>query len=204
MNSIARSDLLAQAWALGGIIGAVACVGVLLLVGIALWVISIYNQVARLRISGEGAFADIDVQLRRRHDLIPNLVETVKGYATHERETLDAVISARAKATSATVISDKIAAEGQLTQALGRLMAVAEAYPDLKANQNFLQLQAELGSTEDQIARSRNGYNAAAGRYNDAIVVFPTNVIVGFFKFEPMAFYEEKDDAVRTAPKVKF
>ncbi|MBX3354585.1 MAG: LemA family protein [Phycisphaeraceae bacterium] len=197
------STLIAQA-VLGGILGAVLCVGGLVIVGLVLWVISIYNQLARLRIAGQGAFADIDVQLRRRHDLIPNLVETVKGYATHERETLDAVISARAKATSATVISDKIAAEGQLTQALGRLMAVAEAYPDLKANQNFLQLQGELGSTENMIARSRSGYNSAAGRYNDAIVVFPNNVLAGVFKFEAMPFYEEKDPAAKEAPKVKF
>jgi len=206
MNGLEGTRLLAQAvWAgMFGIVGAVVCVGVLVLVGLVLWAISVYNHLARLRIAGNGAFADIDVQLRRRHDLIPNLVETVKGYATHERETLDAVISARAKATSATVISDKIAAEGQLTQALGRLMAVAEAYPDLKANQNFLQLQGELGSTENQIARSRSGYNSAAGRYNDAIVVFPNNVLAGLFRFEAMPFYEEKDDAVRQAPKVKF
>lgn len=203
MDMTGGSTLIAQA-VLGGILGAVLCVGGLVIVGLVLWVISIYNQLARLRIAGQGAFADIDVQLRRRHDLIPNLVETVKGYATHERETLDAVISARAKATSATVISDKIAAEGQLTQALGRLMAVAEAYPDLKANQNFLQLQGELGSTENMIARSRSGYNSAAGRYNDAIVVFPNNVLAGVFKFEAMPFYEEKDPAAKEAPKVKF
>mgnify|MGYP001323141789 CR=1 FL=1 len=203
MDMTGGSTLIAQA-VLGGILGAVLCVGGLVIVGLVLWVISIYNQLARLRIAGQGAFADIDVQLRRRHDLIPNLVETVKGYATHERETLDAVISARAKATSATVISDKIAAEGQLTQALGRLMAVAEAYPDLKANQNFLQLQGELGSTENMIARSRSGYNSAAGRYNDAIVVFPNNVLAGVFKFEAMPLYEGKDPAAEEAPKVEF
>ena len=205
MITTGSSAKLAQAWAgIGGLIGAVICVGVLLVLGLVLWAISIYNQLQRLRIAGQGAFADIDVQLRRRHDLIPNLVETVKGYATHERETLDAVISARAKATSATVISDKIAAEGQLTQALGRLMAVAEAYPDLKANQSFLQLQGELGSTENQIARSRGGYNSAVGRYNEALVVFPNNMLAGLFRFEALPFFKEEDQAVREAPKVKF
>lgn len=205
MITTGSSAKLAQAWAgIGGLIGAVICVGVLLVLGLVLWAISIYNQLQRLRIAGQGAFADIDVQLRRRHDLIPNLVETVKGYATHERETLDAVIAARAKATSATVISDKIAAEGQLTQALGRLMAVAEAYPDLKANQSFLQLQGELGSTENQIARSRGGYNSAVGRYNEALVVFPNNMLAGLFRFEALPFFKEEDQAVREAPKVKF
>jgi len=200
---IMNTFFVAQAVA-GGILGGIVCVGLLIVVALALWVISVYNRLARLRVAGHGAWADIDVQLRRRHDLIPNLVETVKGYATHERETLDAVISARAKATSATTIPDKIAAEGQLTQALGRLMAVAEAYPELKANQNFLQLQGELGNTENQIARSRNGYNGAAGQYNDAVVVFPANVIAGFFKFDAMPFFKEENEAVREAPKVKF
>ncbi|MBM4112588.1 MAG: LemA family protein [Phycisphaerae bacterium] len=180
------------------------CVGAIVVVGIVLWAISIYNNLTRLRIAGQGAFADIDVQLRRRHDLIPNLVETVKGYASHERGTLDAVISARAKATSATTIPDKIAAEGQLTQALGRLLAVAEAYPDLKANQNFLQLQGELGNTESMISRSRGDYNASVGRYNEATKVFPSNLVAGLFKFTCMDFFEEKNEAVREAPKVKF
>lgn len=189
---------------IGGVVGAIVCVGALVVVGLALWAISIYNQLQRLMIAGQGSFADIDVQLRRRHDLIPNLVETVKGYATHERETLEGVIAARARATSAQGIPDKIAAEGQLTQALGRLMAVAEAYPELKANQNFLQLQGELGSTENMIAQSRGGYNAAVGRYNEAIAVFPSNVMAGLFQFKPLPFFKEENEAVREAPKVKF
>lgn len=189
---------------LGGLVLGAICIGALVIVGLAIWAISVYNNLARLRIAGNGAFADIDVQLRRRHDLIPNLVETVKGYAGHERGTLDAVISARAKATSAQGIPAKIAAEGELTQAMGRLMAVAEAYPDLKANQNFLQLQGELGNTESMIARSRGDYNAAAGRYNEATVVFPSNIFAGIFGFMPLDFFEEKDAAVKEAPKVKF
>jgi len=196
---------LAQAGAaVGGVVGVVICIGALVVIGLVLWAISIYNQLQRLRVAGQGAFADIDVQLRRRHDLIPNLVESVKGYATHERETLDAVISARAKATSAQGIPAKIAAEGQLTQALGRLMAVAEAYPELKANQNFLQLQGELGNTENLIARSRGDYNAAAARYNETLVVFPNNLLAGMFKFEELMFFKEENEAIREAPKVKF
>ncbi len=190
--------------ALGGLVLGAICVGALVVVAIALWLISIYNQLQRLKIAGEGAWADIDVQLRRRHDLIPNLVESVKGYAAHERGTLDAVISARAKATSAQGIPAKIAAEGELTQALGRLMAVAEAYPDLKANQNFLQLQGELANTETIIARARGGYNGAVGRYNEACVVFPNNLVAGLFQFKPLEFFKEDDAAVREAPKVKF
>jgi len=189
---------------LGGLVLGAICVGALVIVAIVLWLISIYNHLQRLRIAGEGAWADIDVQLRRRHDLIPNLVETVKGYATHERGTLDAVISARAKATGAQGIPAKIAAEGELTQALGRLMAVAEAYPDLKANQNFLQLQGELGNTESLIARSRSGYNGAVGRFNEACVVFPNNLVAGLFQFKPMEFFKEENEAAREAPKVKF
>lgn len=189
---------------LGGLVLGAICVGALVIVAIVLWFVSIYNQLQRLRIAAGGAFADIDVQLRRRHDLIPNLVETVKGYASHERGTLDAVISARAKATSAQGIPAKIAAEGELTQALGRLMAVAEAYPDLKANQNFLQLQGELGNTESLIARSRSAFNGAVGRLNEACKVFPSNLVAGLFQIKEMEFFEENDAVVREAPKVKF
>jgi LemA protein len=155
-------------------------------------------------VSVQGAFADIDVQLKRRHDLIPNLVETVKGYAKHERESLEAVIAARARAVSAGTIDEKIAAEGGLTAALGRLMAVAEAYPDLKANANFMQLQGELTSTEDIIARARGGYNGTVGGYNQTLVVFPTNIVARLFGFTAMSFYEVDDAAQRNAPQVKF
>ena len=146
---------------IGSIVVCGIVVAVLLVVGI--WLMGVYNGLARLRVAAQAAWSGIDVELKRRHDLIPNLVETVKGYASHESGTLEAVISARAKAVSAGGIDQKIAAEGELTQTLGRLMAIAEAYPDLKANTNFLQLQGELATTEDRIGRSRTGYNGAAG-----------------------------------------
>jgi LemA protein len=188
-----------------GVILIGACAGLLLLgVIVAIWLIGIYNRLAAGRVGVQGAWADIDVQLKRRHDLIPNLVETVKGYAKHEREALEAVIAARARAVSAGPIEDKVAAEGGLTQALGRLMAVAEAYPDLKANANFMQLQGELTSTEDIISRARGGYNGAAGGYNQQLVVFPTNVVASMFGFKQMPFFEVENAAERNAPQVKF
>ena len=188
-----------------GVILIGACAGLLLLgVIVAIWLIGIYNRLAAGRVGVQGAWADIDVQLKRRHDLIPNLVETVKGYAKHEREALEAVIAARARAVGAGSIEDKVAAEGGLTQALGRLMAVAEAYPDLKANANFMQLQGELTSTEDIISRARGGYNGAAGGYNQQLVVFPTNVVASMFGFKQMPFFEVENAAERNAPQVKF
>ncbi|RLS67498.1 MAG: LemA family protein [Planctomycetota bacterium] len=181
------------------------CVGLAVLgLVLAFWVIGIYNGLARGRVGAQGAWSNIDVQLKRRHDLIPNLVETVKGYAKHERETLEAVISARARAVSAGPIDAKIAAEGGLTAALGRLMAVAEAYPDLKANTNFLQLQGELSSTEDIISQSRAGYNGAAGNFNQSMVVFPSNIVAGIFGFTAMPFFEIENATERNAPQVKF
>ena len=188
----------------GAVFLVVCGVIVLVAVGVALWAIGIYNTLARGRVGVQGAWADIDVQLKRRHDLIPNLVETVKGYAKHEREALEAVIAARARAVSAGPIDEKIAAEGGLTQALGRLMAVAEAYPDLKANTNFMQLQGELTSTENIISGARNGYNNAAGGYNQTLVQFPTNLVAGLFGFKAMPFFEVTDAAERNAPQVKF
>ena len=188
----------------GAIFLVVCGVIVLVGVGIALWAIGIYNTLARGRVGVQGAWADIDVQLKRRHDLIPNLVETVKGYAKHEREALEAVIAARARAVSAGPIDEKIAAEGGLSAALGRLMAVAEAYPDLKANTNFMQLQGELTSTENIISGARNGYNNAAGGYNQTLVQFPTNLVAGLFGFKAMPFFEVTDAAERNAPQVKF
>jgi LemA protein len=183
----------------------IGCGGlVVLAVVLGIYVIGVYNTLARGRVGVQGAWADIDVQLKRRHDLIPNLVETVKGYAKHERDTLEAVIAARARAVSAGSIDEKVAAEGGLTQALGRLMAVAEAYPDLKANTNFLQLQGELASTENIIAGARGGYNGAAGGYNQTLVVFPTNIIANIFGFKTMPFFEIENAAERNAPQVKF
>ena len=182
-----------------------ACGGLLLLgVIVALWVVGIYNSLARGRVGVRGAWSDIDVQLKRRHDLIPNLVETVKGYAKHERETLEAVIAARARAVSAGSISEKVAAEGGLTQALGRLMAIAEAYPDLKANTNFMQLQGKLATTENIISNARGGYNGAAGGYNQTLVVFPANIVAGMFGFKQEPFFELDSPAERVAPQVKF
>jgi LemA protein len=180
--------------------GALLVVGV----GVAIWAIGVYNTLARGKVGVEGAWADIDVQLKRRHDLVPNLVETVKGYAKHERETLEAVIAARARAVSAGPLDEKIAAEGGLSAALGRLMAVAEAYPDLKANTNFMQLQGELTSTENIIGGSRNGYNTSVGGFNQMLVVFPTNLVAGLFGFKEMPFFKVDDEAQRVAPQVKF
>ena len=177
---------------------------VVLALVVGMWLVSVYNTLARGRVGVDGAWSNIDVQLKRRHDLIPNLVETVKGYATHERGTLEAVIAARARAVSAGSVDDKIAAEGGLTQALGRLMAVAEAYPDLKANTNFLQLQAELASTENNIGHSRGSYNNVAGGYNQTLVVFPTNIIAGMFGFQQKPFFKVEEEAERKAPQVKF
>ena len=190
---------------MGWILPLVICGGLFLVVLVfALWAVGVYNGLARGKVAAQGAWSDIDVQLKRRHDLIPNLVETVKGYAKHEREALEAVIAARARAVSAGPIDEKIAAEGGLTAALGRLMAVAEAYPDLKANTNFLQLQGELTSTENIISGARNGYNNAAGGYNQTLVQFPTNLVAGLFGFKSMPFFEVTDAAERNAPQVKF
>jgi LemA protein len=163
-----------------------------------------YNGLQRRRIAVEGSFANIDVELRRRHDLIPNLVETVKGYAAHEKDTLAAVMQARASATQARSLGDKVQAEGQLTQALGRLMAVAEAYPNLKADASFLKLQGELAQTEDRIGGQRQVFNQAVAAYNEAIAVFPSSVVAALFGFKPLDFFKEADETARAAPQVKF
>lgn len=175
--------------------------GLALLVG--LWLMGLYNGLVRLRQAVKNAFANIDVQLKRRHDLVPNLVNTVKGYASHEKETLERVVNARARATGAATTEDKLKAEGELTQALGRLLMVAESYPDLKANANFMQLQGELTKTEDAIAYSRQGYNSAATDYNTAVHVFPAVLLAGMFGFRPEPLFETPA-AEREAPKVAF
>lgn len=176
---------------------------------VALWLIAAYNKLVRLRVDADNGWSQIDVQLKRRYDLIPNLVETVKGYASHEKETLDAVISARAKAVSVHDASNAGAkemgmAEGMLTQALGRLIAVAEAYPDLKANTNFLSLQEELSSTENKIGFARQHYNDTVGRYEQTRMSFPVNVVAGVFNFEKRDYFEVTEPAAREAPKVSF
>ncbi len=178
----------------------------LILLGIVvllvIWVISLYNNLVKLRNRIENAWAQIDVQLKRRHDLIPNLVETVKGYAAHEAETLEAVIQARNAAASANGPAEAGAAEGILGAALGKLFALSEAYPDLKANQNFLALQEELTSTENKIGFARQAYNVAATRYNNKREVFPANMISG--SFEEAELFEIEVAAEREVPKVEF
>ncbi len=176
-------------------------VGGALLVG--LWLIAAYNGLVKLRQLVRNAWSQIDVQLKRRHDLIPNLVNTVKGYAAHERGTFEAVMSARAKATSVTLTADKIKAEGELSSALARLLAVAEAYPDLKANQNFLSLQEELTSTENRVAFSRPAYNDAVTGLNTAVQSFPTVLVAGLFGFKEEPFFEAPAEE-RSVPQVQF
>lgn len=176
---------------------------------VVLWLIAGYNKLVRLRVDADNGWSQIDVQLKRRYDLIPNLVETVKGYASHEKETLDAVISARAKAVSTHDSASAGAkemgmAEGMLTQALGRLIAIAEAYPDLKANTNFMSLQEELASTENKIGFSRQHYNDTVGRYEQARQSFPVNIIAGMFNFNKRDYFEVTEPAAREAPKVSF
>jgi len=174
---------------------------------IGLLLIGIYNRLVGLRQRANQAFADVDVQLKQRQDLIPNLVETVKGYATHEAGTLEAVTAARTAATSATSIEGKIAAENALTGALGRLMAVAEAYPDLKANTNFLQLQNELSDIENKLAAARRFFNNAISEYNAAIQQFPAVVFAGMFGFQSREFFDVGADqraTMQTPPSVKF
>lgn len=174
------------------------------LVLFAIFAIAAYNNLVSLREQVRSAWAQIDVVLKRRYDLIPNLVETVKGYAAHEKGTLEAVIAARNNAVAASDPSARVAAEGQLSGALRQLFAVAEAYPDLKANQNFMQLQGELASTENQISSFRQNYNSLVARYNTAMLSFPNNLIAGPFGFTPQPFFEVQDQAQREAPAVKF
>lgn len=182
----------------------VAIVVVVILLAVGGWLAANYNGLVRLRNQAEQAWADIDVMLTRRHDLIPNLVETVKGYASHERETLEAVIQARNTAVSASGPQDQAAAEAGLSGALRQLFAVAEAYPDLKADQNFRELQQELTSTEDGIATSRRAYNAAAQVYDTAREQFPTNIVAGTFSFEAMEYFTVDDPGARAPVKVEF
>ncbi len=180
-----------------------------------MYAIGIYNSLINLRNRVKNGFAQIDVQLTRRHDLIPNLVEAVKGYMKHERETLDAVISARNSAVSnlnaakqdpsnAEAIKKLGASEGALGSALGRLFALSEAYPDLKANQNMLQFQEELGSTENKVAFSRQAFNDAVLSYNNKAENFPNSIIAGMFSFELASFLEIESEEKREVPDVKF
>ncbi|MEX0654247.1 MAG: LemA family protein [Phycisphaeraceae bacterium] len=171
---------------------------------LAFWVIAAYNRLVRQRVQTENAWSQIDVQLKRRHDLIPNLVNTVKGYASHERETLEAVTKARQQAVDASGVQDQAQAENMLTGALRQLFAVVESYPDLKANQNFMQLQEEITGTENRISFSRQHYNNTTSQYNTAVQSFPSNVIAGMFSFKQRDFFEIEDTAHRDAPQVSF
>ena len=188
-----------------------------LVVGLALWAVGIYNGLVTSRNGWKNAFAQIDVQLQRRFDLIPNLVETAKAYMGHERDTLEAVIAARSAAQSglaaakahpgdADAMAQLAASQGQLNGVLGRLLAVAEAYPDLKANQNMMQLTEELSSTENRVAFARQAYNDAVMAYNNKREVFPSSVVAGAFNFAPAALLDIPADKaqVREAPKVQF
>ena len=170
----------------------------------ALGVIVIYNGLVRLRLQCDNAWADIDVQLKRRHDLIPNVVETIRGYAAHERKTLDEVISARNRAISAQGPAAKAEAEGILGQALKSLFALAEAYPQLRAVESFTQLQDTLGQIEDAVQNARRYYNAVVRDLNTRIAQFPSNLIAGMFGFAPRQFYELTSAAEREVPQVRF
>jgi LemA protein len=196
-------------WLIGGI-----CL-LLIVLALVAWVVSMYNGLVRARNGFKNAFAQIDVQLTRRHDLIPNLVETAKGYLRHERETLEAVTAARtaamtAQASAARNPGDPAAMQGLagsenvLTQALGRLFALAEAYPDLKANQNMMQLSEELTSTENRVAFARQGYNDSVMTYNNKRETFPASIFAGMFGFRPAALLEIDDPGKREAPRVEF
>lgn len=163
-----------------------------------------YNALVRLRNQVQEAWAQVDVQLKRRFDLIPNLVETVKGYMDHERETLESVTQARAAVSGAGSLGERAEAEGMLGMALGRLFAVAESYPDLKASQNFLALQEELTSTENKIGFARQYYNQMVMTFNNKVEMFPSNIIAGVFNFEKSEFFELKEPEQREAPQVEF
>ncbi len=171
---------------------------------VILYAVGVYNMLVGLRNQVANAWSQIDVQLKRRHDLIPNLVETCKGYMQHERGTFEAVTNARAQAMGAKSIAESGKAEGALTDALSKFMLVVENYPDLKANQNFLAVQEELSSTENKIAFARQAYNDQAMFYNNRIQMFPSNIVAGIFGFVKSDFFQVESAAEREAPKVSF
>lgn len=184
--------------------------GIIILVVVAvlaLWAVSIYNNLVKLRNNRENAFANIDVQLKQRHDLIPQLVATVKGYATHEKEVLMRVTEARTAAMGARTVNDKIAAENTLSTALSGLRVSLEAYPELKANQNFLQLQGEISDVENKLAATRRFFNSTTRELNNAVQTFPSNILAGMFGFrcEPMFEIPQADRAtLDKAPEISF
>ena len=171
---------------------------------VAAFLVILYNRLVRLRNRSENAWAQVDVQLRRRYDLIPNLLEAVKGYAAHERQTFEEVTKARTAAQQAQTVPEQAQAENMLTQAIGRLFAVAEQYPQLRATENFQQLQAQLEETEGKIAVSRQVYNDAVLTYDTALETVPTNIVGGMFNFKERQYFEVEEPAVREAPRVQF
>jgi LemA protein len=177
---------------------------ILLVLLLVVYAIIQYNRLVRLNVQVDEAFSQIEVQLKRRADLIPNLVETVKGYASHEREALENVVQARAASTTASTLPAIAAADGALTNALRGLLAVAEAYPDLKASSNFLQLQEELATTENKVSFSRQFYNETVRSLNTAVKTIPTSFFVGLAKVGEREFYEVDDPSARNVPNVKF
>ena len=186
----------------GLLIGLLVPLGIIVIV--AIFVIGIYNTLVRLRNQVDNAWSQIDVQLKRRHDLIPNLVETAKGYMKHEQDTFTKITEARSRAMGAGNVADAAKAEGALTDALSKFMLVVENYPDLKANANFLSLQETLTSTENKISFARQGYNDQVLFYNNKIQMFPSNVVAGMFSFTKRDFFEIENEAEREAPKVSF
>jgi len=182
----------------------VAIIVVAIIVLLLLVVVAMFNKLVKLRNRAENAWAQVDVQLRKRYDLIPNLIETVKGYAAHERETFEAVTEARTAAQQAQGVAEQAQAEGMLTAALGRLFAVAEAYPQLRATENFQQLQSQLADVESNIAVARQVYNDTVLSYDNALQTVPTNIIAGIFNFNPREYFEVEEASVREAPRVDF
>ena len=173
---------------------------------VGIWLVSLYNRLVKLKNNRENAFADIDVQLKQRHDLIPQLVATVKGYAVHEKETLDRVVSARNGAMTAQTIDDKIKAENLLSAALNGLKVTVEAYPDLKANQNFMHLQEEIADLENKLAAVRRYFNSATRELNNAVETFPSNLVAGMFGFKKEIMFDlgEQRTLLEEAPKINF
>ncbi|MCR4774280.1 MAG: LemA family protein [Prevotella sp.] len=174
---------------------------------IVAWLVSMYNSLVKMRNNRENAFANIDVQLKQRYDLVPQLVGTVKGYADHEKEVFEKVTMARSAAMSATTINDKIAADNMLTNALSGLKVSLEAYPELKANQNFMQLQSEVADIENKLAAVRRYFNSATREFNNAVQTFPSNIIAGMFGFHKEPMYEiaqEQRATMDKAPEIKF
>ena len=183
-----------------------AIIVIVVVVILAAWFVSMYISLVKMRNNRENAFADIDVQLKQRHDLVPQLVETVKGYAAHEKDTLERVINARNGAIGAKTIDEKIVAENALSSALSGLKITLEAYPDLKANQNFLQLQEEIADLENKLSSVRRYFNSATKEYNNAVETFPSNILAGMFGFRKEVMFDlgEQRAALEEAPKIKF